>query len=117
MTWETIKRKAIQEFISRVGGANQGLIGLGDSSPFLALLAQIERYTNTGSFKPATEILREWQDWGIHAIENWDVRCVGKLIELFPSCVPTHWHGRKLECWIEDNENCEWMVAPAEGRQ
>jgi hypothetical protein len=79
--------------------------------------AQIEEQCKAGKagkHRPATKILKEWEDYGVGLIDRWDVRCVGKLIELFPSCVPAHWQGKRLVAEIMDNENCDWVVGPAQ---
>ncbi len=107
MKWETIKRKATEEFLVKV---RPYLIGPHDSAVFLALLAQIEDITAGGPARPATQILEEWEAYGRNLIDKWDVRMVGKLIELFPSCVPAYWKGRKLTAYMDDDENCTWMV-------
>lgn len=51
---------------------------------------------------------------GLELIENWDVRQVRKLIELFPECVPAKFRGKQLTCFMADNEDCDWMVEVAE---
>jgi len=113
MKFEVIKRKAIDEYHNRVGFLQEGTFG-SEGTPFLALVGQIEQYNSSGHFRPATQILDEWQAYGQRIIEAWDVRCVGKLIELFPSCIPAHWKGRKLKAAMADNENCDWIVFPVE---
>lgn len=104
ISFEVIKRNAVREFFNRMGGNNRGLIGLGDSTVFLALLEQI----HTGT--PAREVLESWTTYGEGLIRNWDIRMVGKLIELFPSCVPKHWHGRRFIA--EYGEAGDWAVSP-----
>jgi hypothetical protein len=47
---------------------------------------------------------------GLKLINDWDVRQVGKLIELFPGCVPAKYRGKPLTCYMADNEACDWMV-------
>ena len=47
---------------------------------------------------------------GLQLIDNWDVRQVGKLIELFPDCVPAKYRGKQLTCYMADNEESDWMV-------
>ena len=112
MKFETIKRKAVQEFHNRV---SQTCLG-SDGAPFMALLAQCEEFSLPGGRKPrlAPAILKEWEDYGVSLINEWDVRNVGHLIECFPSCVPAHWKDRKLRAYMADNENCDWMVAAME---
>lgn len=111
LKFETIKRKALEEYYNRVGSLKHGIFG-SEGAPFLALVGQIEQLNSTGKSRPATDILEEWQDYGQKIIEEWDVRCVGKLAELFPSCVPAYWKGQRLLAYMADNENCDWMVGP-----
>lgn len=47
---------------------------------------------------------------GLSIIDNWDVRQVGKLIELFPECVPACYRGKPLVCYMADNKASDWMV-------
>lgn len=115
--FDHIKRKAVDEFMVRT--SLQGIMG-GDfyvtqenrklvqhkteTSPvFLAL------WSATG--EPPRDplvVLEEWRRHGGRLIENWDVRMVGKLIELFPSCVPNHLRGRKMACDYDEKGN--WAV-------
>lgn len=105
--FDTIKRKAIREFVNKTD-ITHGMSGdPNDSAPYLALLEQV----HTG--KPAQVVLEGWIADGKRIIDNWDVRRVGKLIELFPSCVPANWKGRKLSAEMADNANCDWIVYPA----
>ena len=112
MKFETIKRRAVQEFCNRVKQTSLG----SDGAPFLALLAQCEEFSLPGKNKPrlAPAILEEWKDYGASLINAWDVRNVGHLIKCFPSCVPAHWKERKLRAYMADNENCDWMVVVME---
>lgn len=48
---------------------------------------------------------------GQRLIERWDVRKVGKLIELFPEIAPPHWRQRPLVA--EYGDNGDWIVRPA----
>lgn len=47
---------------------------------------------------------------GVGVDDKWDVRRVGKLIELFPGCVPAKYLGKQLTCYQADNEASAWMV-------
>lgn len=44
-------------------------------------------------------------------IDRWDVRRVGKLIELFPDIVPSKLRDASLSCYVEDSEDGDWMVS------
>ena len=56
------------------------------------------------------QVVLRAREAGLQLIEKWDIRQVGKLIELFPDCVPKKYRGKKLVCFMADNENCDWMV-------
>lgn len=47
---------------------------------------------------------------GIELINRWDVRMVGKLVELFPDSIPAKYRNRPMNCYMADNEACDWMV-------
>jgi hypothetical protein len=102
--YETIKLNASREFYGRAGGNGQtiGFAGT-DSAAFWALAEQI------GAERPrkVQDICKEWIDKGCELINRWDIRCVKKLIELFPSCVPAYCH--KLPIQLDDSGE-EWMV-------
>lgn len=51
---------------------------------------------------------------GLQLIDSWDVRNVGKLIELFPESVPARYRGEQLTCYMEDSENGDWIVDVAD---
>ena len=47
---------------------------------------------------------------GFKLIDGWDVRRVGKLVELFPQSVPSKYRGKQLTCYMADNSSFDWMV-------
>jgi hypothetical protein len=61
----------------------------------------------TFDWKKNTETLKKLV---IKRIENWDIRMVKKLIDLFPKIVKTSCVGKIPECYMADDENCTWMV-------
>ncbi len=108
--WEVIKREAVREFFNLSGGNGNIISGPEGDAAFLAIVEQCNRMGGEQAMQPATKILDEWRDYGCRLIDKWDIRMVGKLVELFPSCVPAYWKGRKLRAEMADNENCDWIV-------
>lgn len=43
-------------------------------------------------------------------IDKWDVRCVAKLIDLFPEIVPKRLLRASISCYMADDEDSTWMV-------
>lgn len=69
--------------------------------------------TSDGKDSAWNQVLLRAREAGLQLIDNWDVRQVGKLIELFPGCVPAKYRAKQLTCYMADNENCDWMVEVA----
>jgi hypothetical protein len=99
MRWETIKAKAITELCAQLETS-----GWPADKSFMALLPAVEMRV------APRKLLDEWTGEAIKIIENWDIRLVGKLVGLFPSCVPKKFHGLPIRCEMSDNENCDWIV-------
>lgn len=57
-----------------------------------------------------SQVVLKAREAGIELIERWDVRQVGKLIELFPGCAPAKYKGKQLTVFMADNEDSDWMV-------
>lgn len=64
-----------------------------------------------------SQVVLQAREAGLRLIDNWDVRMVGKLIELFPDCVSGRYHGKPLTCFVADNEAGDWMVEVAYPRK
>lgn len=54
------------------------------------------------------QVMEEWKKFGLALIDNWDIRCVMKLVELFPSCLPQWLHGRRPT--LDYNEKGDWCL-------
>ncbi len=54
-------------------------------------------------------VIDAWQEEGLKRIRNWDVRCLGSLIDLFPECVPSRFRhcAFSADC---DDEDAQWRV-------
>ena len=138
MKFETIKEKA--KVIFREGVQQYG--GKGSQAAFDALLAfalatKAEREEMRDFAENFQAHRTDWlaqsakrdqpDQWGqmvlrareagLQLIDNWDVRMVGKLIELFPESVPARYRGKQLTCYMADNEDCDWMVEVDEPRE
>lgn len=135
MKFETIKEKA--KVLFREGVQQYG--GKGSQAAFDALLpfavatktereemrAFAEAFKSDGSdwlaqsAKPENsdawnQMVLRAREAGLQLIDNWDVREVGKLIELFPASVPAKYRANHLTCYMADNEGCDWMVEVAQ---
>ena len=99
--FERIKLLAECEFLHR----NQCGYGYsGSDASFLAMLEAIHGQ----KFADPRVILDQWIDYGVKLIRNWDVRCVAKLIELFPGCIPTKYKGMSITVGYDEKD--DWAV-------
>jgi len=60
-----------------------------------------------------SQVVLQAREAGLALIENWDVRQVGRLIELFPDAVPARYRGKPLQAFQEDSDDSPWIVEPA----
>lgn len=58
----------------------------------------------------AAQVALRAREEGIKLIDRWDVRGVGRLIDLFPKAVPASYRDKQLSCYMADNANSDWMV-------
>lgn len=104
--FDTIKTNAKRQFTALTGGVGD-MIGFNPShSEFLALMEAI----TLAKPRPPLDILHEWQEYGRRLIDSWDIRCVAKLIELFPNCLPAYCRKLKI-VGIGCDENDDWAVS------
>jgi hypothetical protein len=54
-------------------------------------------------------LLMQVRTMGLRRISNWDIRCVDRLIELFPNCVPRSWRKAEFTGYVDDRSG-GWMV-------
>jgi hypothetical protein len=97
MKYETIKKKAIEELRTQIEVGS----GWPSDKLFMALMPAVEMRR-----KPR-ELLEEWTAEAVKMIEKWDIRQVGKLVELFPSCIPKRFHGLPMVAEMADTG---WVV-------
>ena len=95
--WETMKKKAMEEFWNGTSEYSNNNVC------FLALFGAMG-----GKEKPRA-ILKEWQDYGTHLIEKWDIRLCMKLAELFPSCLPKG-ISVNSKAKVEMDEKANWVL-------
>lgn len=75
-----------------------------------ATMPHVVSRTATNPFSGA---LLKFRECGLQLIDRWDVRQVGKLIEIFPEIVPPRYRGRRIEANLVDNaagDDSEWVV-------
>lgn len=61
-----------------------------------------------------SEVVLRAREAGLKIIDRWDVRRVGKLIELFPECAPPRMRSKPLTCYLDDaGGDSEWVVEVA----
>lgn len=100
--FETLKRKAIEQLYSSLATASGPM-----DHEFLAMQAAA---LSKPPMKPR-QLAREWLDYGIKLIENWDIRAVGRLIKAFPGILPRGVSPNHMpSCYMSDDEGCTWMV-------
>ena len=56
------------------------------------------------------KMLLKAREEGVKIIDDWDVRVVGRLIDLFPECIAKQYRNAAVTCYMADNEDCDWMV-------
>jgi len=59
---------------------------------------------------PWRQMLLRAREEGIKVIGAWDVRCIGRLIDLFPESVPKQYRNAAITCHVADDENSTWTV-------
>ncbi|MCW5292664.1 hypothetical protein [Verminephrobacter eiseniae] len=58
-----------------------------------------------------SQLLVQVRTVGLRRIYDWDIRCVDRLIELFPGCVPKSWHRAALCCRVAEPSG-QWLLCP-----
>lgn len=67
-----------------------------------------------GSRAAWCQVLLRAREAGFKIIDQWDVRRVGKLIELIPECAPPKMRNKLLTCYLDDaGGDSEWVVEVA----
>lgn len=74
-------------------------------------LAQRAHWTAQQGRYHWSQLLLQVRVAGLRRIDDWDIRCLHQLIELFPACVPKRWHGAPLCCRLAEPSG-EWVVGP-----
>jgi hypothetical protein len=126
MKFESIKKNCKVLLAEGVAGGKGGEAGFAALLPFAVatrgerdeMRAFADRFTadrpdwlaSSAKTKDWSAMVLQAREAGLELISNWDVRQVGKLIQLFPASVPKKYHGKKLTCYMADNLHCDWMV-------
>lgn len=74
-------------------------------------LAQQARWQAEQNQHHWSQLLLQVRVAGLRRIDNWDIRRVYRLIELFPGCVPQSWRRAALCCRIAGPSG-QWLVCP-----
>lgn len=75
-------------------------------------LAQQARWHAERDLPHWSQLLLQVRETGRQRINHWDVRCVGRLITLFPGCVPKPWRHAALRCQVGEPSG-RWLVSLA----
>ena len=97
--WENLKKKVILSAVGNVPYFYEKMVPLA-----LSMSIHDEKFNN---WRERTEWMR--QEF-IKVIENWDIRMVKKLIELFPDIIPIKYQRKTPVCFQADNENADWLI-------
>ena len=57
-----------------------------------------------------TELFKAYADKAWEVVTNWDIRCAGRLRDLFPDAFPKSLRKGKLIAYMMDNENADWAI-------
>ena len=55
-------------------------------------------------------VVKGWEQQAHREIDNWDVRNVRKLIELFPNTVAARYRKLPITVYMADEDDCPWKV-------
>ena len=59
------------------------------------------------------KVLQAWEVAAYGVIDDWDIRRIGRLVQLFPEIVPAKYRSASMTAQLVDNEagdDCEWVV-------
>lgn len=63
-----------------------------------------------GKLAAWNQMILKARESGLAIIDNWDVRQVLQLLDLFPKAAPAAYRKGQLRCYMADNRNMAWMV-------
>lgn len=104
MKWEVVKRKVIDQVHFRILRADIGTI----ATDILVDLAMSDFELARGL--RADEIRKAYADKAVQVLQNWDVRAVGRLRELFPWAFPPSLAKGRLTVFMDDSPEANWCV-------
>lgn len=68
------------------------------------------RSYETPIYLALAQIVEEWERRAHLQIEDWDVRNIRKLVELFPQSVPKQCRNWSISAYIADTDDSPWIV-------
>ncbi len=98
--WEKLKNEAACVLSSFSKSLNIG--------PLYGLLQSLEQQITREKIKNWRENTKEMVLKAQKMIDNWDIRCAGKLFEVFPSIISKKYHNKSFNC--EYNERGQWII-------
>lgn len=104
--------RTLLPFIRMVAAERDGLCEFVPSLPVPARedwLAQKARWQAEHNRYHWTQMPLQVRVAGLRRIDDWDIRCLGSLIELFPGCVPKSWRCASLHGYLAEPSG-EWRV-------
>ena len=106
--WEALKERIAAEQYSRV------LYRPDYEAAAVSMISTLFSTAEAGPWKEKwRERLAELADEVHNRIRCWDVRCAGKLLELFPGYLPKKQQGLPFRVELVDNEagtDCDWTL-------
>ena len=106
--WEALKARIARDQYSKVRSAFDFEAG---TAALLAVLGKVEKGVSLR--ENWAHRLQELADEVYDRIMRWDVRCAGKLFEVFPGYLPKNHEGRSFQAELLDNEagdDCDWVL-------
>lgn len=101
MKWEIVKNTVAREVFT--------MIQNGGCAP-LILLDLVASDFEAAKGCHSHEISTKYAEQAYDKVMNWDIRCAGKLRELFPEYFPPSLRKGQLVCYVADNPNSDWGV-------
>lgn len=98
-TWSNLTLKACRCLSGQFSLYNAGIYGE------CLMVEQLLTNQKVKSWRENATDLRK-KAWNI--IENWDIRCAGRLFEIFPSIIPKQYRGKP--CTAEYNKRGNWVI-------
>ena len=112
--WDALKQRLARDQYTKMLSCS------GVDKPGSAALVAMVGAMVSGTLPKGQTLRQTWNDYlqvlageVYDLIMRWDVRCAGKLLELFPGCIPKNHQGRPFKAELLDNEagdDCDWTL-------